>query len=302
MTLHHGDILTGTGGTNTHVTIDPGATVTLWNATIPGREDESETEWAGITCTGDAQIILADGSTNSVEGYDSDFPGIFVPYGYTLTICGSGTIIAKGGGAGGAGIGGGLLKDCGEITISGGTVKATGGTDGGAGIGGGREGSCGNITISGGTVNAKGGGAGIGSGSNGNCGNITISGGEVNATGGNKAAGIGGGYKAACGNITISGGEVNATGGSKAAGIGSGESGSFSSISIGSGITSVTATRGANTQAPIGKGVDDENSGDVSIDGTTSWTAGTATKNLNFTVSTTTNTDDTWTLTPKPTS
>lgn len=52
--LTHGDILTGTSGRKTHVTIADGATVTLngVNITEPGGD------WAGITCEGDATIII----------------------------------------------------------------------------------------------------------------------------------------------------------------------------------------------------------------------------------------------------
>lgn len=67
---------------------------------------------------------------------------------------------------GGAGIGGGNLKNSGEIEITGGTITATGALDG-AGIGGGYA-SAGDVTIEGGTtVKAEGGvggGAGIGGG------------------------------------------------------------------------------------------------------------------------------------------
>ena len=196
MTLHNGDILTGTGGTSTHVTIDDGATIILLNATIPGRavDNASDTWWAGITCTGDANIILAGGSANSVRGYHGDFPGIIVPSGKTLTILGNGSLTATSGTntvqSYGAGIGGKANETCGNIKIEGGTIIATGGNQGGAGIGGCYHGSCGDITISGGTVTATGGSeaAGIGSGyadqANTTCGNITISGGTVTATGG----------------------------------------------------------------------------------------------------------------------
>ena len=144
---------------------------------------------------------------------------------------------------------------------------------------------------------------GIGSGGIGNigtsssCGDIIISGGTVTATGGQYGAGIGSGSSynsghSSCGEITISGGTVEANGGQFGAGIGSGLFGKFASISITDGITSVTATagyaeyNGTSTAEPIGKGYDDDGSGSVSIDGSTSWTAGTATTHLNWDAST----------------
>ena len=136
---------------------------------------------------------------------------------------------------------------------------------------------------------------------------LTIQGsGSVTATGGQYGAGIGGRYDSSsdfiCGNIVINSGTVKATGGQYAAGIGSGSFGKFASITITDGISSVKARRGSSgssPNAPIGKGGDDLGSGSVSIDGSTEWTAGTATTHLNFNVSTTTYANDTWTLTHK---
>ncbi len=167
------------------------------------------------------------------------------------------------------------------------------------------------------TANATGlGSAGIGGGYQGiysykgiNCGNIIIESGTVMAAGGEGGAGIGGGGYGTCGTITINGGTVTATGGDYAAGIGSGSFGKFTSITIGSGISSIIATSGHSYSSsilldPIGKGMDDEGSGSISIDGTTSWTAGTATEHFNWAISTVkdnNNHDVTrWTLTKKP--
>ena len=58
ITLTDGQTLTGTGGADTHVTIDDGATVTLDNVSITSGTSHN---WAGITCSGDATIILASG-------------------------------------------------------------------------------------------------------------------------------------------------------------------------------------------------------------------------------------------------
>ena len=55
-----GDILTGkldSLGQQYKISIAPGATVTLRNAFITGANDAND-KWAGITCEGDATIIL----------------------------------------------------------------------------------------------------------------------------------------------------------------------------------------------------------------------------------------------------
>ena len=291
--LHDGDTLTGIGGAHTHVFIADGATVTFSGVDITSILEDDNHKWPGITCLGDAVIVLAEGTTNSVKG-GKDNPGIYVPQGHTLTLQGSGTLNVTGGeysagigcgqdsscgnitisggtvtaagGYGGAGIGSGRESSCGNITISGGTVTATGGF-GSAGIGSGRESSCGNITISDGNITANGGdkAAGIGSGSDSSsCGSISISGGSVTTTGGNQAAGIGSGYNSSsCGNITINGGTITAAGGNNAAGIGSGSDSSCSNITISGG--NITAT-GGNGGAGIGSGYV-SSCGDITING-----------------------------------
>ena len=257
VTLQNGDVLTGTGGWNTHVKIADGATVTLSGVNITAYYNTTNNKRPGITCLGNATIILAEGTTNDVAGGNSN-PGIHVSSNKTLTLQGSGTLNATGG-WGAAGIGSGYVSSCGNITISGGFVTATGG-DWGAGIGSGNgmDSYCGTVTISGGIVNANGGygGAGIGSGSlESSCGDITISGGTVIATGGDEAAGIGSGGGAnsysTCGDITISGGTVTATGGDWGAGIGSGSESSCRNITISGGF--VTANGGLDA-AGIGSG------------------------------------------------
>ena len=241
-----------------------------------------------VTCSGNATIILADGSTNTVDvSAEYYIAGIKVgPTGKTLTIeaetAGDGILTAKGGlFAAGIGTGDSPSSAGGNITINGGTVNATGGTNA-AGIGTGKaDGSsnkCGAITINGGTVTAQGGvyGAGIGTGysqrnrSN-TCGVITINGGTVTATGDNYAAGIGTGYvnansgdaTAECGNIIIAGGTVTAQGGIYGAGIGTGLTNAYTgktasqtcgAITIGTGVTSVIATKGSYAPYSIGVG------------------------------------------------
>ena len=256
-----GETLTGTLAGNYKISIADGATVTLDGVTINGVNDGSY-EWAGITCLGDATIILS--GTNTVKGFYEDYPGIQAAADKTLIINGTGSLTASNYGWS-AGIGGGNGVACGNIEIQGGTITATSGGLG-AGIGGGYNASCGNITISGGTVNAIGGddGAGIGGGYNASWGNITISGGIVNATGGEYGAGIGGGKRGAasfsCGNIIISGGTVTATGGNNAPGIGGGRGNnnktlsSCGDITIANTVTKVTATAGEDAPNSIGAG------------------------------------------------
>ena len=231
-----GQILTGTLGSNVKISIADGATVTLRDVTING-DDNPSYKWAGLTCEGDATIILE--GENTVKGFHGNYPGIHVPVGKTLTIQGSGTLDASSN-AWGAGIGGGVDISCGNITINGGTVTATAGDEysSSAGLGSCSNGSCGDITITGGTVTAKGDdyGAGIGSGFDGSCGDITITGGTVTATGGECAAGIGSGYVGSCGDITITAGvtEVTAIKGENASNsIGKGYSGTCGTVTIG---------------------------------------------------------------------
>ena len=220
-TAVNGDVLTGTLGGRYKISITDGATVTLRDVTIEGYDSQSY-DWAGITCEGDATIVLE--GENSVRGFYYFQPGISVPSGKTLTIRGSGSLEAKSNQGtyiktdihgnetvhlviSGPGIGGRINEDCGNIVIESGTITATGSYQA-AGIGSSEEQSCGTITITGGIVTATGGefAAGIGNGwYSSNCGNITITGGTVTATGGKLAAGIGGGYDSDCSDITIGG-------------------------------------------------------------------------------------------------
>lgn len=206
-TAQDGDLLTGTLPSGIHLSIAAGASVTLKNVTI------SDASQAGITCLGDATIIL-DGTntvTTTAENYPAIQPG---GSGTTLTIQGSGSVTATGGLAA-AGIGSRGGNDsyvCGNITISGGTVTAEGGNDG-AGIGSGNGGArCGVILISGGTVTANGGSsaAGIGSGSGGYFESISITDGITSVTAKkgsvDYAVPIGRGYEdTTSGTVTIDG-------------------------------------------------------------------------------------------------
>ena len=229
-TIEDGYTVTGTLAANVQISIAAGATVTLDGVTITG-ENSLDYKWAGITCEGDATIILKDGKTNTVTGFHQNYPGIYVPSEMTLTIkgetAGTGKLTASSNGNG-AGIGGRMSMDCGNIEIQGGVITATGSSYA-AGIGGANSSTCGSITISGGTVEA---------------------------TGGANAAGIGSGGYGSCGNITISGGTVTATGGYGAAGIGSGDSGTCDDITITTGVTKVTATKGNDAPNSIGAGIE----------------------------------------------
>ena len=297
-----GDILTGTLNSKVKISIAENAKVTLNNLIING-ENNSNYNFAGITCEGDAEITLV--GENTVKGFYEDWPGIYVPEGYTLTINGTGKLDASSNGKG-AGIGAGYSSACGNIDIQGGDITATGG-EFAAGIGGAHETACGDITISDGTVEAKGGiaapgigsgvdftdmenvcnitiiggtvtatgnegGAGIGSGNTSVCGNITISDGNVKAYGGQYGAGIGGGNEGICGDIKISGGTVEAKGGESAAGIGCGLATQVcGDITITVGVTSVTATKGEEGLNCIGVDYATVQSGKVTIGDTEYW-------------------------------
>jgi hypothetical protein len=202
--VKNGQTLTGTLESKVKISITDGATVTLDGVTINGTNDY-DYKWAGITCEGNATIILK--GTNTVRGFYSNYPGVRVLKDKTLTIKGNGTLTVSSNGYG-AGIGGGFNYAGGNIVIEGGIINATGGNS--AGIGCGYDSSCGNITISGGTINATGGNsaAGIGSSNYGSCGNITITNGvtSVTATKGKYAPySIGEGEYGTCGTVTIGG-------------------------------------------------------------------------------------------------
>ena len=275
-----GDVLTGTLAGNYQISIADGATVTLDGVTINGTNYSG---WAGLTCNGDATIVLADGSENTVKGCRY-YPGIYVPKDNTLTIQGSTGKLNASSNITGAGIGGGYIHQgnitSGNILIKGGIITATGGSET-AGIGGGYAASgvntCGTITITGGTVTAYGGENAAGIGGAASCGKITISGGTVTATGGLHGAGIGCRKDGSCTDgIEISGtANVTATGGENAAGIGSAYAQSRNSscgdILIG-GTATVKAT-GGKSSAGIGCGQGHDNSsqsicGTITIKGT----------------------------------
>ena len=222
--VYDGMTLSGKLAGNYGIYIAPGATVTLSGVTIDGVNSEA-CKWAGITCEGDATIILE--GENIVKGFYEDYPGVYVPVDNQLFIRGDGTLTALSNGYG-AGIGGGYKISCGQIIIEDGTVNAQGGRWA-AGIGAGYKNSV--------------------------CIYVAVRGGTVDARGGESAAGIGSGRESNCGGISIWGGRVSATGGEGAAGIGSGEWGTcISSIWIEQSIDCVAATCGAGCTNSIGAG------------------------------------------------
>ena len=260
-----GDVLTGAFPEN-FISIPDGATVTLSNINL---------EYSYIACLGDATIILADGTENTIFGLDK--PGIYgTKKNTTITIKGTGSLYVKGdkfcAGIGGTGC---------NIVIEDGNITAVGGDgfDGcsGAGIGSGygldiathKElplEEVGDITINGGTITAKGGpnSAGIGRGYKGvNCGTITINGGTIVAYGGSEGAGIGGCEDMTGGDIFIYGGDITAYGGDYAAGIGGGDGASGGAIWITGG---TVKAYGGKDAAGIGGG-EDGGSGSIVING-----------------------------------
>lgn len=234
-TAQNGETLTGELGANVKISIADGATVILNNVNINGSGTWTSSNYAGITCEGDATIILS--GTNTVRGFTGYYPGLQAgPAGKTLTIKGTGSLTARGANVqypGASGIGAARMVACGNIVIEGGNITAEGGYSGigGAyGYSGGEEGTCGDITITGGTVTATalsyGAGIGAGRGEFGSCGNITISGGTVTAI--------------ATAKNTV------------AAAIGAGsESSTCTSVTIGTGITSLTMTNGHKSATGI---------------------------------------------------
>ena len=291
-TFKDGDVLTGTlDGTKTVIklSVAPDAKVILSGAQILAEDQgQSVNQWAGLTCLGNATIIL-DGE-NTVRSFNRMYPCIQAgPEGSKLIITGDGKLTTEGSSYAGIGIsnyiacgdieiqGGDLtLKDsnagigseyggsCGNITISGGTITAQGRD---VGIGSEYSGSCGNITITGGTISTQGGGVGIGSEGYGSCGNITISGGTIMAQGGEVGIGISG-DESSCGDIIITGGTITAQGGEF--GIGCHGNDSFCgdiSISWSENFVSLTAIKGNEVDYPIGTS-DLSNCGQITFDGT----------------------------------
>ena len=278
--------ITGTSTGNT-VTIDADkdqtANVTLDNVEI----NASSTGQAAVDVTGSGNTNIELNGDNTLTGgnwyaglqhnKETDAEGNETSGKLTITDTDNDGKLTATGDFGGAGIGGGNMKDAGKIEITGGSITATGGLDG-AGIGGGGSGGDADITISGGTINAIGGtdpwgqpgaigGAGIGGGGSGGNATVTITGGAVieKASGGG-CAGIGGGYSSKS-DVTISGNATieKATGGEQSAGIGGGGWKSTGTVTIQDNAT-IKNAQGGNGGAGIGGGV--YGSTTVSIEGT----------------------------------
>lgn len=238
-------------GANT-LTVKANATITLAGVNITAAADTS----AISIERGSVTLIVDDDST--LIGGDNG-AGIYVAEGASVTIRSKSnaelTAIGNAGvddNSGAAGIGGTYANgNSGAITIDGATVLAKGHGRHGAGIGSGNNGevkgeikiiNSADVTAYGGYCNFEGegpkkegastddmwakqdyeGGAAIGggSGTGSTIANITITGSDVVAFGGPKSAGIGAGYWSNCANITITNSEIEAYGGSSSAGIG----------------------------------------------------------------------------------
>ena len=279
--------ITGTSTGNT-VTIDADkdqtANVTLDNVEI----NASSTGQAAVDVTGSGNTNIELNGDNTLTGgnwyaglqhnKETDAEGNETSGKLTITDTDNDGKLTATGDFGGAGIGGGNMKDAGKIEITGGSITATGGLDG-AGIGGGGSGGDADITISGGTINAIGGtdpwgqpgaigGAGIGGGGSGGNATVTITGDAVieKASGGGGCAGIGGGYSSKS-DVTISGNATieKATGGEQSAGIGGGGWMSTGTVTIKDNAT-IKNAQGGDGGAGIGGGV--YGSTTVSIEGT----------------------------------
>ena len=141
-TFVNGSVLTGTfpASQKTRLYINAGATITLSNVTIHPNHTKDNL-WAGLECKGNATIILAEGTTNTIYSFFDRMAAIYIHEGYTLTIKGSGTLnaytnYASGESGWAAAIGGGrssksdsykLQVHSGKIKLDGGTIYAYGG-------------------------------------------------------------------------------------------------------------------------------------------------------------------------------
>ena len=273
--VQDGDVLTGE--TRERLYIVDGATVTFSNLTLLSSGSY------GVGCRGDACIILAEGTMNTVKANQVAICMSCNPE-KTLTIKGTGSLHAESLGYG-AGIGcdTGAFPNAppfssGNLVIESGNITAIGCYNYGnyfirvykSGPGIGSFGSDDiNITINGGNITATGGSnsAGIGGYSTHlhamHGGTITINGGTIVAKGGEEGAGIGGGEDGSGGNIFIYGGDITAYGGEYAAGIGGGDGARGGAIWIAGG---TVKAYGGKDAAGIGGG-EGGDSGSIVING-----------------------------------
>ena len=149
------------GATTYAVSIAADAIVTLAEMASPG-----------LTCLGNATIVIADATTNTLNGtLRAGGPGT------TLTINGNTGTLTVTGDNYSAGIGAFNSLACGSVVINGGNIVASGGGNYGTGIGAAKSAGCDGVAINGGSVVAIGAWAASGIGGNGYygpCGNITI--------------------------------------------------------------------------------------------------------------------------------
>ena len=142
-TAQNKETLTGTLKANVKVSIADGTAIILCDVAINSVKN-NKYKWAGISCEGDATLILE--GNNTVRGFHGNYPGIYPAYGSTLTITGEGSLTASTNGNA-TGIGSGYNNiPSGNIVLEGGIITAIGGTWG-AGIGGSKGIVCGSITI-----------------------------------------------------------------------------------------------------------------------------------------------------------
>jgi len=151
--IHDGAVVTVTGTTTERrleVAENATATITLDGVSITGLGAGQSPLLLNIGSN--VTLILADGTTNTLEAGENR-AGIEVPAGSELTIEGTGSLTATGGGVG-AGIGGGSNGGSGgSVTINGGTVIAKAGNGAvaiGRGVNGGGNGT---LDMSGYTLN-----------------------------------------------------------------------------------------------------------------------------------------------------
>ena len=196
----------------------------LWGNDYWFIADGTGTNEGSLICRDEVHIILLDGASMTIN------QGLYVNSGATLHIYSQsygdemGKLISQNDSSSQPGIGCRRQEPTmGVLDIHGGNITAKGGSSG-AGIGGCVDANSGEIRIWGGNITANGGkkAAGIGGGNGGSATATYIYGGNVTAKGGEYAAGIGGGDHSIGGFITITGGDVTAIGGQFGAGIGAG--------------------------------------------------------------------------------
>ena len=213
------------GEVNERIRIYPNALVTFSDVTIGGQEGYDYHE-PGVYCYGDAAILLM--GHNTVQSFNPNYPGIYVPEGYTLTLY---ALVGSTDAALDASSKGNVVRLNSVKKVNGRFVPADNSNPKlAAGIGG--------------YIDAE--------GKVKNCGNILINGANITATGGAGHPGIGGGTSGSCGTITINGGSVLAIGGPEAPGIGAGTSGSCGEIRFTNQVTRVEARAGEGAPNSVG--------------------------------------------------